>query len=85
MPWGLKKKSLIKHTSSYTEVRIDHTNRQLLTHKAPPNMVNQVCLRHVCDKNSTCVDVDIGYLKFDTIVYNYDTNIHKKSGDNYTF
>ena len=35
-PWGLKNKMIIKHTTTITEVKIDHTKRQLLTHKAPP-------------------------------------------------
>ena len=36
MPLGLKNKNIIKHTTTITEVKIDHTKRQLLTHKAPP-------------------------------------------------
>ena len=36
MPWGLKNKMIIKHTTTITEVKIDHTKRQLLTHKPPP-------------------------------------------------
>ena len=35
-PWGLKNKTIIKHTTTITEVKIDHTKRQSLTHKAPP-------------------------------------------------
>ena len=35
-PWALKNKMIIKHTTTITKVRIDHTKRQLLTHKAPP-------------------------------------------------
>ena len=34
-PWGLKYKTIIKHTTTITKVKIDHTKRQLLTHKAP--------------------------------------------------
>ena len=36
MPWGLKNKMIIKHTTTITKVKIDHTKRQLLTHKPPP-------------------------------------------------
>ena len=36
MPWGLKNKTIVKHTTTITEVKIDHTKRQLLTHKALP-------------------------------------------------
>ena len=35
-PWGLKNKTIIKHNTTITEVKIDHTKKQLLTHKAPP-------------------------------------------------
>ena len=34
-PLGLKTKWLIKHTTTTTKVKIDHTKRQLLTHRAP--------------------------------------------------
>ena len=30
---------IIKHTTTITEVKIDNTKRQLLTHKAPPEPV----------------------------------------------
>ena len=35
MPLGLKTKWLMKHTATITKVKIDHTKRQLLTHRAP--------------------------------------------------
>ena len=31
-----KTKWLMKHTATITKVKIDHTKRQLLTHRAPP-------------------------------------------------
>ena len=34
-PRGLKNKTIIKPTTTITEVKIDHTKRQLLTHKVP--------------------------------------------------
>ena len=33
-PWGLKNKTIIKHTTTITEVKIDHT-KKTLTHKPP--------------------------------------------------
>ena len=35
-PRAEKTKWLIKHTTTTTKVKIDHTKRQLLTHRAPP-------------------------------------------------
>ena len=32
-----KTKWLIKHTATTTKIKIDHTKRQLLTHRAPPD------------------------------------------------
>ena len=36
MPLGLKNKTVNQATTTTTKVKIDHTRRQLLTHRAPP-------------------------------------------------
>ena len=47
-PWGLKSKTIIKHTTTITKVKIDHTKRQLLTHKAPPPEPPQPYTEFLC-------------------------------------
>ena len=35
-PWGLKNKTIIKHTNTITEVKIDHTKRTITDPQGPP-------------------------------------------------